>query len=364
MSNPITFSKGENLSAAKLNSLSARTQAGQISGNVQKSKGGALFGTPDGSNFIDALRPFDVEWATNTSILVRGGSIEHYASGTRAVALLNCDGGNSSDPFDFKTISPTLVASTEYTVYTELKYADDSLVAKAVKSADYPIADASFYREALTTFETTSTGNIPSFDPANSKRIAVGAAPYPFEVLEAGGSLVTVRGGSILVHDIDGSGQPVLLDDGDGGTIESQLDVTETINMYLSQYLFLDLDTTDATSSNWTLELIGSSSPVGPVSPVAGHRYYMIANNITWVTTTADIEQRWFGGSFEVELVPDATDDAPETLGGASAVGTSDEYARADHNHGPNPDGWSGSWVNANGDTVTVEDGIITDVAP
>lgn len=168
MATPMTFKQGETLTAQKLTALAANVSANGVNGPVQKSRNGSTVGLQDGRNYIEPLRPFDVERATDKSILVRGGAYEYMNSETRTPALLTCDDGPSADPFEFRTISPTLSSDTAYVVYLEIVRGADAQ-AKVVALADFPVESDTIKRFTLSTFTTTASGNIPSFDPINTR---------------------------------------------------------------------------------------------------------------------------------------------------------------------------------------------------
>jgi len=74
----------------------------------------------------------------------------------------------SSDPFNFKTISPTVVASTTYYIYLELDYTDTTLTANVGSLAAATARTTGIDRRILTKFTTTADNVIPSFDPVDT----------------------------------------------------------------------------------------------------------------------------------------------------------------------------------------------------
>ena len=161
----IEFNQGEVLTASKMNSLARQSQGTSQQGMLHRSPTGIVSGTKDTRNYIDQYRPFDVYRHTATKLRVRAGAWEHYFCITRTVTNMAIDSGTSANPEDYKTISPTLSASTAYTVYLEFYSTGLTLEAKCVATSSFPADATDYYRYILARFETTSDGSIPSIQP-------------------------------------------------------------------------------------------------------------------------------------------------------------------------------------------------------
>ena len=161
----IEFNQGEVLTASKMNSLARQSQGTSQQGMLHRSPTGIVSGTKDTRNYIDQYRPFDVYRHTATKLRVRAGAWEHYFGITRTVTNMAIDSGTSANPEDYKTISPTLSASTAYTVYLEFYSTGLTLEAKCVAASSFPADATDYYRYILARFTTTSDGSIPTIQP-------------------------------------------------------------------------------------------------------------------------------------------------------------------------------------------------------
>jgi len=167
----IRFLKGEELTARKMNDLSAVAHRGAVRGNLQRSPDGALAGIGNTQNYIPQFVPLYPERLTGTSLIVRGGAWEHYTGDTRSITSLTCDGGASRNPEDVKTLTPTLAASTAYSVYLELTTGAGTLTANVIDTASFPADAAGKRRYLLAEFTTSAAATIPDIDPLNGDLI-------------------------------------------------------------------------------------------------------------------------------------------------------------------------------------------------
>ncbi|MCP4528932.1 MAG: hypothetical protein GY833_23935 [Aestuariibacter sp.] len=289
----LTFIKGENLSARKMTALSEAAHGDWLTGNLSNTGRRKVISKRNSQNYIEPLRPFDVERTGIDSVIVRGGA---RGKGLDVVSLTVDDVATpgdtqSSSPEDFRTITiSSPVADTEYSVYLSLE--DGELTANMEETS---LIVPSSVDRLLTQFTTDSVGNIPDIDV----RITDGgddSIPYHFEVIQADTTHAEVRGGWWAYYEYE---EPTQVDlEVAGASYDDTTGALSTVTG--AGVVYLELDLTDPYPVNYTLTAKYATDAAWAALVDTADIYRKLIAEITWDATNSvidEIRQDWLGGN-------------------------------------------------------------------
>ena len=327
----VTFKQGEELTASKLNRLSAQSAANRVRGSDvgESGLGGTTVLKRHDQNYIEQYRPFDVERLTATKIIVRGGAVEYYASGARSIVNLTTDSGTSRNPEDIKTIDDALSASTAYSVYLALDTGAGALSANLVETSSFP-ADAAGKRYfMLTDFTTTNDGYLPEIDPRRTD-IVLSVSDENDHSWHYDPVSNTITAGSVWL--------------GDNTT------TAETLNSW-------DATPDDTTSITYYIKVDWTTSTNTNIAPTC-----------TWVDSKSQVDGVWFIPVLEFDADGNCTERLcsdlylPDVHIPSPSSASYDGYLKFNHTdqdvewvYGTSSDGYKGPFFDGNGEVLDTD---------